>query len=571
MQNRIIAPALAALACGLATQAQAGRVFFVDAERGSDAATGMSPDAAWRRAPGDPLATGVAAKARLAAGDTIRFRGGVRYRGTVWVRAQGLPGNPVVYDGSGWGPTRAVMDGSDALPAAVPCASAADCLGSPFWRNLVRVAVPATARWHNWVFGDDQPLTLAQYPPVSSPLRHDEVGSYAVVPRERVPLMREGQVVPAAALPAGLHLGAPVLALWNSGNDVDWRESPVFGEQGIRFTVDGFVPPANRDGRFAVMNAPAMVNGPGKYAMSPKDGIAIIWPTRSGQRFAIGAHRTAFRVSTANHVAIRGFAFTNGSAPPGGYGVGGAVFGNTPMTGIDFSQNIIRSSVLLGGDGVVSLHRMSSSRISGNEMRMLPFASGVRTTQSPGPLEIECNRIADIGRTGIALLSVRDGTVRGNHLTGIGGIHANGITAYLDNRRITIADNIVTDALRPLTVHGDKGKPYWTDATAPDIRISGNTLVGIDPQEGAITSWGAGLANVTMTGNFLSAPRNAVRFMGTEANIVLDGNQLVGPPLTHNKAAILQGSNSVFAVAGNGAALVEAARQRTMPASVCGS
>lgn len=80
-------------------------VWYVDYEGGSDAAAGTSTGAAWKHCPGDPAATGVAASATIAAGDTIAFKAGTSYilESTAIILKSGAVGNRIVYDFDYWG------------------------------------------------------------------------------------------------------------------------------------------------------------------------------------------------------------------------------------------------------------------------------------------------------------------------------------------------------------------------------------------------------------------------------------------------------------------------------------
>jgi Right handed beta helix region len=90
--------------------------YFVDFEAGSDTAAGTSQGAAWKHAPGDMAATGLAASSKLAAGNVVLFKGGVAYKGSIDVPASGTMGMPIVYDGNSrgtWGTGMAVIDGEE--------------------------------------------------------------------------------------------------------------------------------------------------------------------------------------------------------------------------------------------------------------------------------------------------------------------------------------------------------------------------------------------------------------------------------------------------------------------------
>ena len=94
--------------------AASGTTYFVDFANGSDANTGRSPSLPWKHAPGDADASSVPANTTLGPGETVEFRGGVVYVGTVVLAWSGTPGAPITYDGNSagtFGTGRAILDG----------------------------------------------------------------------------------------------------------------------------------------------------------------------------------------------------------------------------------------------------------------------------------------------------------------------------------------------------------------------------------------------------------------------------------------------------------------------------
>jgi hypothetical protein len=116
-------PHVAAAACTqLAMLPMRKPTYFVDFGSGSDTADGKSQSTAWRHAPGDANAAGVAAAAKLAAGDVVLFKGGVAYKGTVTITASGSAQSPIVLEGGpqqGWGSGKAIIDGETTRPLGI--------------------------------------------------------------------------------------------------------------------------------------------------------------------------------------------------------------------------------------------------------------------------------------------------------------------------------------------------------------------------------------------------------------------------------------------------------------------
>jgi Right handed beta helix region len=91
------------------------RSYYVDYVNGSDASSGTSVSSPWKHSPGDSCASANAAQV-LGPGDTVFFKGGTAYEGTVAIPWSGKGGSPLVYDGNSsgrWGTGKAVIDGDN--------------------------------------------------------------------------------------------------------------------------------------------------------------------------------------------------------------------------------------------------------------------------------------------------------------------------------------------------------------------------------------------------------------------------------------------------------------------------
>ncbi len=91
-------------------------VYHVDFDGGADTNNGLSPASAWKHCPGDASATAIAGGTALTQGNVVRFKGGVRYRGTIRLAFSGAPNAPITYDGNSsgtWGAGKAVIDGEN--------------------------------------------------------------------------------------------------------------------------------------------------------------------------------------------------------------------------------------------------------------------------------------------------------------------------------------------------------------------------------------------------------------------------------------------------------------------------
>ena len=85
--------------------------YYIDYAGGDDTNDGLTEATAFKHCVGDPLATGVPATLNLTAGDTLIFKGGVSYKGTITNFPSGTFSAPIVFKGnSGWGSGKAIFD-----------------------------------------------------------------------------------------------------------------------------------------------------------------------------------------------------------------------------------------------------------------------------------------------------------------------------------------------------------------------------------------------------------------------------------------------------------------------------
>ncbi|OHA18912.1 MAG: hypothetical protein A2836_00800 [Candidatus Taylorbacteria bacterium RIFCSPHIGHO2_01_FULL_45_63] len=96
--------------------ARAAVTYYVDYVGGSDSNIGTSPSTPWKHAPGDTRATGAAGSKALLAGDTVIFKGGVKYFVAVGSQINlnwnGTSASRITYDGNSagtWGTGRAIF------------------------------------------------------------------------------------------------------------------------------------------------------------------------------------------------------------------------------------------------------------------------------------------------------------------------------------------------------------------------------------------------------------------------------------------------------------------------------
>lgn len=160
--------------------------YQVDFAAGDDAKNGLTPDTAFKHSPGDTAATGLAAAVKLLPGDSVRFKGGVVYRGSVAVKVSGEAGKPIVFDGNTdgtWGTGRAVVDGGDQITGWKRCTSVAEAKGNPKWAEIFYVDLPKPKSYSAMNLSDSTTaLPISQQPKPKDPFWQEDPNDYFLSP-----------------------------------------------------------------------------------------------------------------------------------------------------------------------------------------------------------------------------------------------------------------------------------------------------------------------------------------------------------------------------------------------------
>ncbi len=156
--------------------------YYVDYENGDDSNIGTSADAAWKHCPGDLNAIDRAKSATLKAGDTVYFKGGVRYRGGIEVKWSGSQGAPIRFDGNtsgNFGKGPAIIDGSASIKNWKLCSEEKMAGANTLWNKIYYADIKRDANWRAFLLCDnDLPLPVAQWPNPKDPMFQDRVHEF---------------------------------------------------------------------------------------------------------------------------------------------------------------------------------------------------------------------------------------------------------------------------------------------------------------------------------------------------------------------------------------------------------
>jgi parallel beta-helix repeat protein len=502
---------------------ETGTTYYVDFASGNDSNSGTSISRPWKRAPGDPLATGTAAAATLVGGDTVRFRGGVSYRGSIKMKFSGDPGAPILYAGTGFGTGNAIIDGADAAATSVPCPSQSACGNAPNWTSLRLVTFTAPTTSYTKLYDALGPLGEAIVPNMADPFFGDDIDSFAVTPKAAATAIAAGRLDNAQLAAAALGQPQARVALWVKPNKVVERDIISISGSTIFFDATDVTPYTDRDGRAAIVGSVKGLTKPGGFALLGT-GKAVVYPrSGGGTQVFVGSGRSGIDLNGAANIRITGLRFVRGTSSSASTREGIAItnISGTPAN-IAIEGNFFGPLAMRNGYGAINLSDATNLTIRGNRFTDLQWSSGIRLGTGVVGAVIEGNRLNRGGRTGIYMQGSRNVTVRANILSGFGGVHGNAMSAYLGNRSVAFIGNCVFNSARPLTFHGDDG------LEPNDIRVTGNILVADADASAAIQSWGKGTRVVNISGNLLLGPKFGAILNADDIGVTATRNRTSG-------------------------------------------
>lgn len=459
--------------------------YFVDFEAGDDSADGTCSDRPWQHAPGDAEATGTPASIALAPGDTVRFKGGVEYRGQIDLPADGQEGAPVVYRGDGWTETRAVIEGADELSVTwTPCASADECAGNPSFASIYYADIPAELAFDSGYFEDGEFLWFAEDPNPADFFNYDAIDTFYEVPL--------GSATRTSITDASYFVQTDA-SYWNGAYAIVWH----YGNTTSTVAVTGFDPATHtlshedigaelyddRPGRWALLNHVALMDEPGEYAVDEAAHRFYLWPLGSddpsSHTLSVVARDRGIGYGMRSYVTVRGFELR--------HSVGGIVTGGNDCDHATVVNNYVHT---LRADDWYAIQLCSAGVAERNVVRDAQRAVGIL---GGGPnVVIRDNEVERASRQGIWLMGATNSVIIGNTVRGIGGTHSNGISVYLDSADVLVAGNRILDTGSAFTMEQSER-----------ITIVNNFI----PVGGAFNCWG-GVTDAVIIGNTLLGGAN---------------------------------------------------------------
>lgn len=537
--------------------------YYVDFDGGNNSSAGTSTGAAWKHCPGDANATGTAASTTPSAGDTIYFKGGVRYKGSVTVNWSGSSGSPIVLDGSpaGWGTGRAIMDGTvDFTNSWTQCTSTNDVGGNTNFANIwyANANGGQTYFWQT-VIVSNQFLPFAQDFVPTEPIWFDDVhnGWTNITTSGNVTtnFIKDSTYL---TQPAGYWDGCWV-GVFVDGNGT--RFAAITNYFPATNTIRFALPPSvsfYATTKYSMLNNMRSITYEGQYALVTNR--MYYWPLGGGnpnsQTVRVASLGNAFVLSNEQHVRMQGFQVEGYySHVEAGYGASAVTLtSGTRNDGIRFTDNLVQFMRSMDRGPVINLQGTTNLVVVNNTLRQSLRNRGMIIQGHD--VTVSSNLLDRIGSTGIYCAGVGsfgavNTFINSNRVTGLKGVHGNGISLYQGSTNAVCAYNYIDECYSPLTYEeggnitfhhnlidislgsldewgGMAGYVHWLDNTivgvysgggfnvrwwdsgGPNYRIQNNIIEQEPPALGDIPANTVYSHNLFLTTNTVTLPPNCI-------------------------------------------------------------
>ncbi len=439
--------AMAALS-SMASFAEA-TTYYVDFGGGSDAAAGTSPSAAFKRCPGDPEAVARAGQTVLQPGDTVIFKGGVHYRGTVKAPSSGRAGSPITLDGNTagtYGEGRAIVDATDLVTGWRRVESAEEAKDNPNWRRIYWAPAPAGTTPLSWNMSeDDGPLYLAQHPNPDDPFWADDTANFLRVPSEDCTLTSIADARLAEL--GGEDLVGDFVFLYAQPNWISYCRIIDYDPAAHKITFtkgDHHSGLVRGETPYSLLNNVRFIDRPGEYCFDEEAGRIYFWPRTEGdiREKLIGLSRRKVCIDLAgqSHVTVQGFRVQSACGGMGESG-GSGILGSGPAEGAVLRDNEITMCRSNKRQGNLRLARYSNSIVENNYLHHNPFYR-VMLLDGIENCVVRGNVLEDNDGTGLICFRAKRTRILGNTFRRHLGVHSQGMAIYAKCSEILVEGNI---------------------------------------------------------------------------------------------------------------------------------
>ena len=512
--------------------------YYVDFARGVNTADGLSPKTAWKHCPGDSNATDKPKAVALVPDDTIIFKGGVQYFGSIELKVAGAEGRPITLDGNSagtFGEGRAILDGGALITGWKHCESAEEVQGNPRWKDIMYADLDVDLSSN---------FTPGRFVP------HRIVGAAEQAPWQRVMLIDgEQKLLPIAELPkpadpffpnapTGFYKSPHPLTVQDkissqikdvehlTQKDPGYYDGMFVGVHGgnntVYFALVDRYDPATQQlqvpyfketihpvTEYALFNAPKLIELPGEWCIKPLAGgrtriYLLPEHLNAGQPSNIGYPVLKYGISlaaTAAHISIKNFLIQRLSGKQGGVSTS-TTRGAHHITIADCEVRFVT------GDAGIALSHCDSVVVENCYIHHCPgWTVGIYVDRVSNYRLIR-NRLDTNSGSGIRHYESKNGLLQGNSILNHFGMHSSGINVYQGCSTIVVEQNYVEGVItinrnaenivfRNNIINGkgigNCGISMWTSGNTggtniKDLQFLHNTIVNLNNKCGWITA-----------------------------------------------------------------------------------
>jgi parallel beta-helix repeat protein len=430
----------------------------------------------------------------MTAGQTAYVLEGV-YNESVRMWNSGTDNAPItfsVYPGN-----NVTLDGSQRLSGWRPCSSQASCAGAPAWQNLFYTDLPAgvSSTSANLYVGNTL-AQVAQDPNPSEPL--------LFLRREPMRLVPQGAATettlsdPEYFTQNDPHYWDGAYLLRYGGNN-NTSVVPITGYDPATSTITYeriSWPISYGYDRYALLNHPGLIDQQNEYYVDDQNGRIYLWPSsiEELEDTTVSTLDIGFYFYDHSFITVDGFTIKRFSAGFKEYNRGLAfkTIGHKPVRGLKVLNSSITQNWSFEKARAIHLSGASDSIVDGNTIYN-SYNGGIFFSGTGGEnarnVTISNNHCTQLAGTLYTFYSVSDGRIINNTAIDSHGLHANGITAYIDCDGVLIEGNTIIDAQIAVTFQASS-----------NITIRNNFLSGGPGY--VLAGWGSLHANGSNPRNF---------------------------------------------------------------------
>lgn len=288
---------------------------------------------------------------------------------------------------------------------------------------------------------------------------------------------------------------------------------------------------------YSIFNSLKVLDAPGEYVVKKTAGgsTLYVWPLPNvPMEMERSVRSLGIDLNGASHVLIKGLRLQQFAGNRDGSAIAATGANSTDIHLTDLKVRFNRSQVT----GAIAIKSYTDVVVEKCDLiENAGHMKGIIVTRSKNVLVRNCKITRGSG-TALDFYTCDNGAVLDCEIVGNKGMHANGLTFYVNCTNILVEGNRVSDGNVALTFEDGKGLivrnnilqsgdgpavGVWNDKPFTDIVVSNNVILADSPTSPSIFGGNEGTANLYVVNNIMTPPGGNIMQKGTfEKNIVLN-------------------------------------------------